>query len=164
MFPASMVQQMRARLQAVADGLGVPIHHQDHAPSTRKALAISELARSQELLVPWREAAMGAYWRDGRDLEDPDVLRELATTAGLDGDEALAFLQRPEVPRLLSWQREQAQAWGVTGIPTWFLLPTGWSPGDPVASEGPRPVKVVGCQPLDVVLQAASRAGATPRS
>ena len=76
---------------------------------------------------------------------------------------AIAFLDSPEVPALLKQQRVEAYRWGVTGIPTWFVLPDGWTPEDGIPDEGPRPVKVVGCQPLSVVTRAAELAGATPR-
>ena len=107
---------------------------------------------------------MAAHWRDGRDLEAPEVLSDLAVEAGLDPAQALAFLEAPEVPRILEAQREEARRWGVTGIPTWYLLPEGWTPEDGVPPSGPRPVRVVGCQPMEVVNRAAELAGAALRS
>lgn len=161
MFPPDRVAAMHARLQQVADDFGVPFRAQSHAPSTKPALALSHFAREQGKLDAWRAAAMDAYWRDGRDLEDRDTLRELLTDAGLDADDALAFLDDPSVPQLLREQRMDAMRWGVTGIPTWFLLPSGWEPGDELPPEDePRPVRVVGCQPREVVEHAARLAGA----
>ena len=159
MFSKQQVDGMYARLKEVADGLGIPIRRQPHAPNTKKALALSEYARRRDKLAAWREAAMNAYWRDGKDLEDETVLRELLTEAGLEADEALAFLADPEVPQILLHQRIEAQRWGVTGIPTWYLLPDGWEPEHGIPESGPRPVRVVGCQPLEVVEQAANLAG-----
>lgn len=164
MFPASKVREMQARLQDVADGLGVEIHARDHAPSTKPALALSEFARQHGRLDAFRSLAMDAHWKEGRDIEDRAVLRDLAESAGLDADAAIAFLDDAAVPQLLRRQREQAQAWGVTGIPTWFMLPDGWEPEHGIPESGPRPVRVVGCQPLEIVEKAAGMAGATPRS
>lgn len=165
MFSAAQVRSMWDRLHEVAGTLGLTFTPQAHAPNTKPALAIVELARRQGRLDAWREAGMNAYWRDGRNIEDPAVLRELAADAGLDPSEALAFLDTAEVPGLLAQQRQAAMRWGVTGIPTWFLLPAGWSMGDDRPPEGePQPVRVVGCQPMDVVLRAAELAGATPAS
>ena len=154
MFPKPQVDAMHARLQAVADELGVPFSPRAHAPSTKKALALSEHARRLGRLDAWRTQAMDAHWRDGRDLEAPEVLRDLAERAGLDPDEALAFLEAAEVPALLDAQREEAWRWGVTGIPTWFLIPE---------DRGARPVRVVGCQPRDVVERALLMVGAQAR-
>lgn len=161
MFPPAKVEQMHDHLVQVAAGMGVSITPRERAPSTKRALALSEWARRQGRLDPWREVAMAAHWEHGRDLEDPVVLRDLAVQAGLDGDGAVAFLDDPEVPAILAAQRAEAMRWGVTGIPTWFVLPDGWDLGDPMPPEGsPRPVKVVGCQPADVVERAARMAGA----
>lgn len=108
---------------------------------------------------------MNAHWRDGRDIEDRAYLTELLEAVGLDVEEAWAFVDSEEAPRILHQQRADAMRWGVSGIPTWFLLPAGWDLGDPRPADGaPQPIRVVGCQPMDVVLAAAERAGATPRS
>ncbi len=163
-LPRARVDAMHARLQEVAADLGVPFSPRRHAPSTKPALLLSELARAQGCLPQWRRLAMDAHWEHGLDLEDRDVLRDLAERAGMDPDAAMAFLDDPAGPRLLQDQRQRAQAWGVTGIPTWFLLPAGWEPGDALPKEGPRPVRVVGCQPREYVDQAARLAGAVRRS
>jgi predicted DsbA family dithiol-disulfide isomerase len=144
----------------VAASFGVPFTPRTRMPCTRPALAIAELARRQGKLDAWRTLAMDAHWVEGRDIEDRAVLGELAGRAGLDPAEAVAFLDTAEVPGLLAAQRNVAQRWGVTGIPTWFVLPDGWREGDPLPTAGPRPVRVVGCQPMDVVDQAARAAGA----
>ena len=163
MFNSRAVDGMYARLKTVADELGVPINRHDHAPSTKVALALSEFARRHGALDAWRTAAMDAYWEHGRDLEDREVLRELLEGAGLDADAALDWLSDPEVPTILRDQRAEAARFGVTGIPTWFMIPAGWAPGDPMSEEGPRPVRMVGCQPANVVEQVAQMAGAVRR-
>lgn len=163
MFRPAQVEQMQARLQQVGDSLGVPFHPREHAPSTKRALALSAFAERHGKLDAFREGAMDAHWAEGRDIEDLSVLRDVAESAGLDGEAAMASLSAPDVPALLSQQRAEARAWGVTGIPTWFMLPSGWKPEHGVPESGPRPVKVVGCQPLEVVERAARLAGAVER-
>lgn len=163
MFPRASVDAMHARLQSVADDMGVAFSPREHAPSTKSALAIAAFARREGRLAEWREAAMNAHWRDGRDIEDRAVLAELAAAAGLDPQRAVDFLDDPAVPGILQAQRIEAHQWGVTGIPTWFMLPEGWTPEQGVPETGPRPVRVVGCQPAEVVERAAQLAGARPR-
>ena len=164
MFRSDQVDAMHARLLMTAEDLGVPFSPRLHAPSTKKALALTELARRQGKLDAFREVGMMAHWLDGKDIEDEAVLRELAIESGLDADAAIAFLDDPEVPAILHAQRVEAHQYGVTGIPTWFILPAGWEPEHGVPETGPRPVRVVGCQPLEVVVRAAEMAGATPRN
>ena len=163
MFSPRAVDGMYARLKTVADELGVPLGRHDHAPSTKPALALSEYARRRGKLDEWRTLGMDAYWEHGLDIENRDVLRDLLVQTELDADDALAWLDNPEVKTLLQEQRQEAARWGVTGIPTWFMLPAGWKPGDDFDKEGPRPMRIVGCQPASVVEQVAQLAGATPR-
>ena len=162
LYPADRLAAGHARLAEVAAGFGLPFTARPRMPCTRPALAIAELARRNGRLDAWRTGAMEAHWVDGRDIEDRAVLGDLAAKAGLDPAEALAFLDAPEVAGLLTAQRALARKWGVTGIPTWFILPDGWHEGDPMPTSGPRPVRVVGCQPMDVVEGAAHAAGAEP--
>jgi predicted DsbA family dithiol-disulfide isomerase len=160
-FPPERIKAMRDRLNEVADQLGVAIGTQDHAPSTKPALVLSAFARDRGLLDAFRTVTMDAYWRDGRNIEDRAVLAELAEAAGLSADDALAALDDDSARGILHDQRKEAMRWGVTGIPTWFMLPTGWTPdGSPPPEDGPQAVKVVGCQPLAVVVEAAQLAGA----
>ena len=161
-LPPARVEAMNARLAEVARGFGVPFAPRRHAPNTQPALAISDLARREGKLDAWREAAMDAYWRDGRDIEDRDVLRELAAAAGLDPDAAVGAVAGSGP--VIQAQRAEAARWGVSSIPTWFFLPAGWEPGDPRPEDGPRPVGVVGCQPAEVLDRAARAAGAEERA
>ncbi len=158
---------MNERLAEVAAGLGVAFEPRSHAPNTKRALALAHFAATRAdgtaRLDAWRTAAMNAYWRDGLDIEADDVLSACAEEAGLDASEAFAFLGSPDVPEILTAQRAEARRWGVTGIPTWFMLPRGWAPGADWPQSGPQPVRVVGCQPLEVVERAAQMAGARPR-
>jgi predicted DsbA family dithiol-disulfide isomerase len=164
MFRSDKVEQMRIQLEVVASELGVPLAFPDRSNNTRAALAIAEHARDRGCLKVFRDAAMDAFWRDGRDLEDPEVLSELATAAGLVPSEALAAREDPVLVARVRAMGTEAARWGVSGIPTWFVLPDGWEPGDPRPADGRRPVRVVGCQPYAQVEAAARAAGAVPRA
>jgi predicted DsbA family dithiol-disulfide isomerase len=145
MFGAARVKGMGDHLRRFAASMGVEgLRVGDRSPSTRKALALAEHARDQGKLHPLRRALMDAFWRRGEDLEDPAVLGACAREAGLDPAVALAALQDPAiVARVEAMGREAARA-GVTGIPTFDL-------GE---------LRVVGCQPYEVLAAAAERAGA----
>jgi len=164
MFPRTMIDATHTRLRKLADELGVPFMPVSHMPNTKKALALSAFAQRRGKLTEWRTETMFAHWRDGRDIGDMEVLNDLLEKCGLDTDDADRFLESSEVIHLLHAQRVEASRWNVTGIPTWFALPDGWTPGSTWPEDGPQPVRVVGCHPYTEVEQAIQQAGATPRS
>ncbi len=63
-----------------------------------------------------------AHWGQGRDLEKPEAVAEVAALAlGLDGAALLAGLQQPEVKDRLRRETETAIARGVFGAPFFFV-------------------------------------------
>ena len=162
LFGGRDIRPMHDQLRRFAGQFGVTMHLADHLPNTRRALALAEVARDQGRLDALRDAAMDAHWRDGRDIEDTAVLADLAASAGLTADAITAMDSPPMVARVAAMGRE-AQRWGVTGIPTYFLLPDGWEPGVEATKDSPRPVKIVGCQPYETVLAGCMRAGIARR-
>jgi len=92
----------------------------DVVPNSRLALRLTELARDRGLHDTVHNRLMDAYWAEGRNIGDPDVLRGLAAETGLDGavDELLAddgYLDR------IRASTEQAQSIGINGIPAFLL-------------------------------------------
>lgn len=141
---AEMADYMRRFSAAFGvKGMATP----ERTPNTRKAMAVAEWARDQGRLHPFRRAAMNAHWREGRDLEDDAVLADLARSAGLDPERAVAAASDPAYVARVDAMGEEAARAGVTGIPTFFI--------------GDR--KVVGCQPYEVVAREAEAAGARRR-
>ncbi|MFB6123309.1 MAG: DsbA family protein, partial [Haloferacaceae archaeon] len=69
----------------------------------------------------WRafdEAVFDALWVDGRDVGDADVLADLATDVGLDGDELRAAVDDADLRDRVFAQFRDARERGVTGVPT----------------------------------------------
>jgi predicted DsbA family dithiol-disulfide isomerase len=91
----------------------------DVVPNTRLALRLGELARDRGLHEPLHDRLMDAYWSEGQNIGDPEVLRPLAAEVGLDGvDELLAgdaYLDR------VTASTEQAHSIGINGIPAFLL-------------------------------------------
>jgi predicted DsbA family dithiol-disulfide isomerase len=139
---------MHARLRDLATQFGVEgMKPPDRTPNTRRALAIAEHARDEGKLEPWRNLAMDGHWRRGLDLESDSDLRALAGEAGLDPDKAIAASRDPRSLSRLDQKRDQAEALGVTGIPTFVIGNRG----------------VVGCQPYEELARFVEAAGASKR-
>ncbi len=147
LFPRPMLERMLGPLEATAGRMGLPLRPPERVPNTRAALAVAEFAREHGGLDGFRHAAMDAFWAEGRDIEDRDVLGELAQECGIEPDAALAFAFSAEGEAAVHARRALASDRGVTAIPTVLL--------------GRLPI--LGCQPYDVFVRAAERAGAVPR-
>jgi 2-hydroxychromene-2-carboxylate isomerase len=136
---------MRERLKQFAAQFGLPdMQVRDRSPNTRRALAIAELARDEGKLARFRDLAMDAHWRRGMDLERDEDLRAIAAEAGIVPDRAIAASTDPKYLARLDARREEAEARGVTGIPTFVIGNQG----------------VVGCQPYELLASFVEESGA----
>jgi predicted DsbA family dithiol-disulfide isomerase len=140
--------QLKRGLREFAAAFGViDLELPDHMPNTRRALAIAEYARALGKLEAFRDAAMYAHWREGKNLEEERDLRAIALHAGLNPEAALQAMAAEQYLQRVDAIREEASGIGVTGIPTLVAGQYG----------------VVGCQPYEVIVQLVERAGARRR-
>ena len=144
-------------MRSFAAAFGIP----DLAPprrlaNTRRALAVAEHARDVGLLEPFNAAVYDAYWRQGLGIESDDELAVVARRAGLDPAAAVSAARDAALAGRVDAARRAALEAGVTGIPTFDIVPAG--------PEGGRaPVRVVGCQRYEVLAEAVRRAGGRRR-
>ena len=118
-------------------------------PNTLPALQTTELARDRGLHEPVHARFMHAYWSEGKDLGDAEVLRDLAAEAGLDRDEtAEVIADRRYADRIVA-STQDANRLGINAIPAFVL---------------DRRLLVLGAQPEEVFEQAVAQvqAGESP--
>jgi predicted DsbA family dithiol-disulfide isomerase len=149
LFPHVDLDALHAQTKRFAAGFGVT----DFAPpnwlrNSRRALALSEVARSEGRLEALRAAMFDAHWRQGEDIEATDALERIAKVAGLDPTAALALAADPGALGLVDERQAMARRAGVSGIPTFRI-------GE---------LRVVGCQPYAALAQMAERAGVPRRN
>lgn len=77
------------RLREYARTSGVEVRPPERTPNTRRALRGVLVAKAHGALDDYLDRAFAAYWEEGLDLHDEDVLRRIARESGLDED---AFL------------------------------------------------------------------------
>src|SRR5690606_8751488 len=73
-----------------------------------------------------QDRLMRAYFHDGLNVGDPDVLAECATEIGLDRNEVLAFLDSDEGRDAVADEIAEAAELGITAVPT-FVIDRAWS-------------------------------------
>jgi predicted DsbA family dithiol-disulfide isomerase len=122
LFPGAHLPSLHDRTRRFGAQFGVTgFNPPDVLVNSRRALALAELARDRNVLEPYRHAAFEAHWRKRKNLEADGDLRELATSVGLDPDEALSAADDPAYLDRVDEKQADARAQGVTGIPTFFF-------------------------------------------
>ena len=144
----------RRYVKSFAARFGLEIDPPARIASTRRALAAAQAARELGKLDAFRAAAFDAYWRGGSAITSDDEIAALARAAGLETAPLVAAAGDAARLAEVDAARARATAEGVMGIPTFDFLAGGEDRG----------LRVVGCQPLDVLAEAARRAGATRRT
>ncbi len=83
----------------------------------RAAIAADHAGKGAE----FAKAVMAAHWGEGRDISQPDEIKAVAASVGLDGDAIVAATQQPAVKDALKANTEDAIKRGVFGAPTFFV-------------------------------------------
>ena len=123
--PATVVNKgryMMADLQHWAQFYGVPVTPPENFPANsvralRAALVADELGCGDAFAL----AIMQAYWGQGRDISQPDVLADVARSVGFEPDQALAANDLPEIKAKLKANTEEAVTRGAFGAPSFFV-------------------------------------------
>jgi predicted DsbA family dithiol-disulfide isomerase len=76
--------------------------------------------------IPLKERIMDAYFTDGKNIGDIDVLADCAESAGIDRIEAHTFLSGDELVDEVRSEIAEAAEYGVTAVPT-FIINGQWS-------------------------------------
>ncbi len=138
---------MHARMKGLMDAEGLPYNRRSHTYNSRLAQELAKWADAQPGFEKIHDALYRAYFVEGRNIGDLDVLVGIADSAGLPADQVRASLtgRTFKDPVDADWQK--AREYGITGVPSF------------VAGGN----KVVGAHPYETLDQLVRAAGATPR-
>ena len=110
-----------AGVRRMIEEAGLELHDRTRVPNTHKALVLAELARDRGKFDELHPRLFHAYWRDGRDIGDEDVLVDEALAVGLDEQEVREALASDR-----NWDRVEASTQGLyeiggSGVPAWLV-------------------------------------------
>ncbi len=88
---------------------------------TSLALRAALVAKEEGRFAAYHHPMYESRWADPRDISEPGFVRQLLSSAGLDGDAALARAESEELAARLKSDTQQAIERGVFGVPTIFV-------------------------------------------
>lgn len=141
------IDAMRARMVGLMAEEGLPYGDRTHTYNSRLAQEVGKWADAEGQGDAFHEAMFHAYFVDGRDISDVDLLAQCAASVGLSESEARSVMveRRFQAAVDADWQR--SRDFGITGVPTFVANGRG----------------VVGAQPYEILERLVVTAGGTPR-
>jgi len=113
---------MGVELQRWARRYGVPFAANKFFPiNTMRLMRGAVAAQHAECFAEYHRVIYPAFWVDGANLGEPEVIRTVLDKAGLNVDLILARIEEPDVKEQLRLNTEEAVRRGVFGAPTFFV-------------------------------------------
>jgi predicted DsbA family dithiol-disulfide isomerase len=139
-LPREQAQAMNDQVTERARQIGLDYRlDQAQAVGTRTAHQLSHFAAAQGKQHEMVQQLFRAYFTDGRNVADHQVLADLAAEIGLDRDAALAALASGEFADAVEEDIQQAREYGIQGVP-FFVFAGRYA--------------ISGAQPVEAFLQA----------
>jgi predicted DsbA family dithiol-disulfide isomerase len=130
----------------MAEQRGVTLRLPPVQPYSRKAHEAAEFAREQGLLDEMNRALFKAFFEDGRDLANPDVLIDIGLSAGLDAVALRDGLDSGRYTQAVVEDERVAREVGISGVPALIV------------SAGGQAYLLSGAQPIETVREVIARA------
>lgn len=116
-------QKLYANVAANAHADGLALNHEriKRTPNTRAAHRLILLAERHGVQDEIVDGLFAAYFVEGRDIGDPQVLLEIAVAAGIAREVVSAFLAGDEGNDEITRQETAAHRLGIQGVPAFVL-------------------------------------------
>ena len=139
-------------LRALAEEAGLTFRPSTLVPNSHRSLEAAEFAREQGAFGPYHRALFEAYFGQGLDIGDAEVLSELGAASGLDPAALREALESGRYASLVDERTKEARGSEVTGTPTFIF------------ENGERRLPIVGAQEYTLFENVARRMGANQRT
>ena len=115
----------KASVYPMAESLGMKLRLPPVQPRSRKALEAAEFARERGLYDEMHNALFRAFFEDGRDIGDVEVILDVAAPVGLNPNELRAALAEDRHTGKVLADEELSRKLGVSSVPTMLVAPAG---------------------------------------
>lgn len=114
-------EQMFDRIRRMGDGLAFDFEAIEVAPHTADAHRLVLWAQDQDTGEAMSTALFQAYFSEGRNVSDREVLAECTAEVGLDPEAVRTLLAGPEYADEVRESQQRARRRGVTGVPCYVF-------------------------------------------
>jgi predicted DsbA family dithiol-disulfide isomerase len=149
-----------ASVYPMAERRGMTLRLPPVQPRSRRALEAAEFAREEGRFGAMHRALFRAFFEDGRDLDDLEVLLDVGGSVGLDQEELRAALEEGRYTDKVLADERQAQETGISGVPALLVGPHEALLGEAEVVSGAQPYELVRAA-VERALQGESRGGHT---
>lgn len=129
------VDAMHGAMKARMDAENLPYEKRSHTYNSRLAQELGKWADTQPGGGAIHDALFKAYFVDGMNIGDQDILLNIAGSVGLPVEEAETVLENRSFQKAIDADWDKSRQYGVTGVPTFVAGGYG----------------VVGCQPYETL-------------
>jgi len=136
------------RMKGLMDQEGLPYSRRSHTYNSRLAQELGAWAETQPGGEAIHDALYTAYFVDGKNVGDAEVLLEIAQSVGLPIETARDVLEQRSFEAVVDADWAKSRDYGVTGVPTFVAGGYG----------------IVGAQPYEALEQLMTEVGAEQRN
>ncbi len=148
-LPAAYMARAQEGVNRMGAAVGLHLALHERLINSRPVLQAAEFAREQARFDAMHNELFKAYWDDGKDVSDIAVLREVASTAGVDVPGMEAAIASDRFGDYLDARRAEAEELGINGIPAHVIADR---------------YLVMGAQPYDLFERVMAKVGVPKRS
>jgi predicted DsbA family dithiol-disulfide isomerase len=127
----------------MAERRGMTLHLPPVQPRSRKALEAAVHSRHEGLFDPVHRAIFHAFFKEGKDIGEMNVLLEIAASAGLQRDPLRQALEESRHAGQLFRDQQLAHDLGISAVPTMVVRRAGAPWQEAVAIRGAQPYEQV---------------------
>lgn len=110
-----------AKLKAVADSEGLPFGARSMTYNSRRAQELGKWAEDMGQGEAFHDAAFRAYFAEGLNIHDLEVLREIARRAGLDPEQVAPVLDEGLYAQAVDRDWAYSRSKMITAVPTFAM-------------------------------------------
>ncbi len=142
------IEAKNTQMRGLMEAEGLPYNDRSHTYNSRLAQEIGSWAETQPGGNAIHDKFFEAYFVEGRNVGDIEVIIDVVKSVGLDEQEARKVLEERRFKDAVDADWAKSHAYGVTGVPTFVAERQG----------------LVGAQPYETLEMLMKEVGATPRN